>query len=1142
MRMSPLSFMVLLLLNQAASADAILWSGGSGNWSDPTHWNPNAVPDNGATRYQVTVNSGGADTVNLDLSPKVDSLLVGASSGTNTSTLSITGQTLTLGDATVAPVLRVNAKGIVNVGAGSSLAVDLRAGNSITNPNTGAINLNGGSLALTGGTSNAFTLTGTGATTLNGGTIKGSGAEALTIAGPVSGSGTIADLTSFKTQGSITVGSGKSLAVNNVGSLILDGSSNSLTVNGGVVTTSGSVLVNNASAGLNLSNGGTVSIGGALNLSAASYFGNGATLQGAGTSLSAKGGTFAGPFNIGTGGSVDLRGGAWTAYNSGTNTLNNKSLTLGGNLYFDGGPVYTANSSITLQGGGLYYGAGAGTDALANLSSVNGSLTVKNAMTQTITPNGGTFTGTVNVGTSGQTDTSSLSLNGAFGTGTSYSVNAYAGTQFSAQGGSLASALVAQGASINLRGGTLGNYNAGTQTLSGLSSSTALFNVTGGSLQYDGGPVQTIADTAWVSLGSSGGVNGSITAYNGGVGSDPFANLNTIQGRLSISNPTYTINPTVGTLTMQKVSGDPIFDVGSQTGGQPSVVTINGALVDNGRLRIGSGSSLYTLGFTNNSSPTTGTNVGVNIGIGALLDARGGAFGSLDGAGTLGVGSYYVNANGQLLYDGGDIKTLNGKITLDGSGATIKHGAGAGTDAFGALTTVSGSLLLNTGVAHTFTPDGGTLTLNGQTNGTGFIGIGTSNTAAPGTAITVNGNMQLNDQSNIAVEVATKDSSFIVNGNVTGSGGINIIGQNALFKLTGDYTQTAGTFSTTSSANGPKAFEIGGNVTKSGNMNISSQTLNVGGGLSNLAGSFSVGNASNGSSRGTVNIGGNLVNNSSFSVNASSFFGSPASPPLGGIVNVTLDALNTKTITIGGNSATSRSAELHVGGNFNNTATATLTGNNQTVALAGGNPAVLTVGGNFTNAGTVNLGTNNIATITGTYTQTAGKTRIGAGGTISASEFLLRGGSMGGAGTYIGDVHVTGGTFAPGDPTTTSITGDYDQSGGVLSLVIGSTISYDQLHISHDANITGGTLKITYLPGYVPHFGDFFQFITVGGLFTGDWSGFDFQGLGGDLHWEAAIINGGFALRVVPEPASWTLLVAGIVFSRRFLAKAKRKL
>jgi hypothetical protein len=50
---------------------------------------------------------------------------------------------------------------------------------------------------------------------------------------------------------------------------------------------------------------------------------------------------------------------------------------------------------------------------------------------------------------------------------------------------------------------------------------------------------------------------------------------------------------------------------------------------------------------------------------------------------------------------------------------------------------------------------------------------------------------------------------------------------------------------------------------------------------------------------------------------------------------------------------------------------------------------------------------------------------------------------------------------------------------------------------------------------------------------------FDFQGLGSNLHWKEEIINGGFALRAVPEPASQTLLVAGIVFSRRFLAKAK---
>jgi len=1159
MRAHLMSCMALMLLNQSATADTAQWLGGSGNWSNAAQWNPNTVPNNGVTHYQATVNSGGADTVTLDLNPNVDSLSLGATSGANTSTLGISGQTLTLGDATVVPVLQVNAKGVANVGAGGTLALDLRAGNSTANANTGAINLTGGTLALTGGTANAFTLAGAGATTLNGGTIQGSGAEAVTITGPISGSGTIADLASFRIQSSITVGSGQSLNVQNVDTLLLESaccSNNALVVNGGSAAISGDIQLNplNTStfvaAGISVSNGGTLAVNGALKQNPAftSYFGGGVSVQGTGTSFSAKGGNFLGSYNVGAGSMADLRGGTWTAYDAGTNTLNlnSKSLTLGGNMYFDGGPVYTATAAITLQGGGLKYGAGAGTDALANLTKAN-SLTVKKGAVDpthlSITPNGGIFTGTATVGTSGQADTSSLTINGAFGSGTpgapnfsstAGTVTANQGTSFSAQGGSLIGASAALGATVDLRGGALANYNAGTQTLSGFSvQSNPVFNAFGGAIHYDGGPVQTIADTVWVAFGASGGSNGSITAWNGGVGVDPFANLDTLQGRLSISNPTYTITPTSGTLTMQKVNFDPSLEIGSAAGAGTSVVTINGALVDNGRLKVNDGSTLFTHGFTNNSTPT-GPNFGVSIGTGSLLDTRGGAFGSLDGSGTLAAASYFIGANGQFLYDGGDIKTLNAKITLDGAGAAVRHGAGAGTDAFGTLTAIGGSLALNTGAAYNITPDGGTLTLNGTANGTGFINISASNTAAPGTSITVNGNMQLNDPSgNIAIQVTTKDSSFVVNGNVTGSGGININGQNSLFKVTGDYTQTAGSFTTSFGSNGPQPFEIGGSVVKSGSMNLGPQTMNVGGNFSNLAGSFSVGNGSNGTGRGTLNIGGNLVNNASFSV-LSSFFSTTV---LGGIVNVAHDAQNTKTITIGGNSTNSRSGEMHVAGNFDNTATATLTGANQSVALAGGNPAVLAVGGNFTNAGTVNLGTNNNATVTGSYTQTAGKTRVGAGGTLSASGFYLQGGSMGGAGTYQGDVHVSGGTFAPGDPTTTTITGNYEQSGGILSMVIGSAFSYDQIHISNDMVISGGTLKITYLPGYVPHNGDFIQLFSVGNQFIGDWSSYDFQALPIDFRFVAQINDAGFGLLVLPEPATWLLLAAGAALGGRRLGR-----
>ena len=50
-----------------------LWDGNAGNWSDPTHWIPNIVPNNGnnGNNFDVIV-TGGA--INLDIPVTIDSL------------------------------------------------------------------------------------------------------------------------------------------------------------------------------------------------------------------------------------------------------------------------------------------------------------------------------------------------------------------------------------------------------------------------------------------------------------------------------------------------------------------------------------------------------------------------------------------------------------------------------------------------------------------------------------------------------------------------------------------------------------------------------------------------------------------------------------------------------------------------------------------------------------------------------------------------------------------------------------------------------------------------------------------------------------------------------------------------------------
>lgn len=60
------------------------WNGGTGNGSMPTDWTPDDAPNNGGgSRYNVTIDSGGTDTVTLDQAVTISSLIIGADTGGN---------------------------------------------------------------------------------------------------------------------------------------------------------------------------------------------------------------------------------------------------------------------------------------------------------------------------------------------------------------------------------------------------------------------------------------------------------------------------------------------------------------------------------------------------------------------------------------------------------------------------------------------------------------------------------------------------------------------------------------------------------------------------------------------------------------------------------------------------------------------------------------------------------------------------------------------------------------------------------------------------------------------------------------------------------------------------------------------------
>src|ERR1700693_643148 len=95
------------------------WNGGPGNWNTATNWNPNAVPnDGGGNTYNVAIDSSSADTVTLDISATVNSLVLGGAEGSTLENQPGIAENLTITGA-----LTVNQTGSLTFNNASGLTV-----------------------------------------------------------------------------------------------------------------------------------------------------------------------------------------------------------------------------------------------------------------------------------------------------------------------------------------------------------------------------------------------------------------------------------------------------------------------------------------------------------------------------------------------------------------------------------------------------------------------------------------------------------------------------------------------------------------------------------------------------------------------------------------------------------------------------------------------------------------------------------------------------------------------------------------------------------------------------------------------------------------------------------------------------------
>src|SRR5271165_3686993 len=564
-----------------------------------------------------------------------------------------------------------------------------------------------------------------------------------------------------------------------------------LELSGGSSATIGSNF-NNSSGSVSLSGGSKLLVGGAFTNSG----GTSVSLAGSGDILTALGYTNGGgSLSIGAGALMDVRAGStntFTDLDSTTGTLHGGSYYIAGTFRFDpGSGAYGGNivnigsaTSLTLDGSGaaaMLYGPGAGTDALTELASNAGSLTLLNGRTLT-TPGGFTNSGNLslqsgsgmtvgggfsnssgNVGLSGG---SSLAVAGAF-SNSSGDVSLSGGSKLSVAGaftdsghtsvslagnGDVLTALgyTNGGGSLSLGVGALMDVRAGsTDTFTDLDSTTGTLHggsyYIAGTFRFDPGSGAYGGNIVNIGSGTSLTLDGSGAAamlYGPGAGTDALTELASNAGSLTLLNGRTLTTPggftNSGNLSLQSGSGMTVGGGFSNSSGNVglsggSKLLVAGAFTDSGHTSVslaGNGDVLTALGYTNGGGSLA-------IGAGALVDVRAGStdmFTDLDSTtGTLHGGSYYIAGTfrfdpGSGVYGGNIVNIGSGtSLTLDGSGAAaMLYGPGAGTDALTELASNAGSLTLLNGRTLT-TPGGftnsGNLSLqsgSGMTVGGGF--------------------------------------------------------------------------------------------------------------------------------------------------------------------------------------------------------------------------------------------------------------------------------------------------------------------------------------------------------------------------------------------------------------------------------------
>jgi gliding motility-associated-like protein len=307
---------------------------------------------------------------------------------------------------------------------------------------------------------------------------------------------------------------------------------------------------------------------------------------------------------------------------------------------------------------------------------------------------------------------------------------------------------------ISGTGNGITKTGSGTFTLSGSNTYTGSTTVSAGTLALSGGTAINDASAVTVSSGATLSLNASET-------------LGSLAGSGNVSLNGFTLS----------------------SGGNNTSTTFSGALVGSGGFTK-TGSGTLTLSGSNSGTFTGGTTVS---GGGTLSVASDDNLGS----GTLSINNSTLGITGATTIDN-SIALTNGAIisntsavtlsgAISGSGSLSKAGSGvlslSGTSNYeGSTTVLAGTLAVSgalNGTSAVSVSSGATLTGSGSVTN---LVVSNGGTLSPGNSpgvFTVNGNLQMNSGSTLAIEIngvtaGTGYDQLIVNGTVSLAGNLNV--------------------------------------------------------------------------------------------------------------------------------------------------------------------------------------------------------------------------------------------------------------------------------------------------------------------------------------------------------------------------------